>query len=97
VRLIPLIVVACALLLSACGTSTIKVDGAEQSVVDVVFRQTGFRPTDTSCPSGIAAKAGTAFDCHFTGPGRQRYTAHMSITKVDGSRVDFNVRARPSS
>ncbi len=88
---------ATALLLTACsGKVTVKPDGAAQSVVDVVSSQTGFHPTDVKCPSGVEAKVGQEFDCHFTGPEGKQYTAHMRITKVDGERVEFDVRSRPS-
>jgi hypothetical protein len=83
--------------LTAChAKSTVKPDGAAQSVVDVVSSQTGFHPTDVHCPSGVEAKVGQEFDCHFTGPEGKPYTAHMRITKVDGERVEFDVRSRPS-
>ena len=88
---------ATAVLLTAChAKATVKPDGAAQSVVDVVSSQTGFRPTDVHCPSGVEAKVGQEFDCHFTGPEGKQYTAHMRITKVDGERVEFDVRSRPS-
>lgn len=88
---------AIAILPTACSPkSTVKPEGAAQSVVDVVSGQTGFHPTDVRCPSGVEAKAGQEFDCHFTGPEGKPYTAHMRITKVDGERVDFDVRSRPS-
>ncbi len=84
-------------ILAACSPkSTVKPEGAAQSVVDVVSSQTGVHPTDVHCPSGVEAKAGQEFDCHFTGPEGKPYTAHMRITKVDGERVDFDVRSRPS-
>jgi Domain of unknown function (DUF4333) len=58
-----------ALQLTSCSPkSTIKPDGAAQSVVDVVSKQTGFHPSDVRCPSGVEAKVGGQFDCHFTGP-----------------------------
>ncbi len=86
-----------ALQLAGCGQkATVKPDGAAQSVVDVVSGQTGFRPTDVSCPSGVEAKVGQEFDCHFTGPEGKRYTAHMRITKVEGEQVVFDVKSRPS-
>ncbi|HEX5254161.1 MAG TPA: DUF4333 domain-containing protein [Mycobacterium sp.] len=82
---------------AACSSkTTVKADGAAQSVVDVVSRQTGFRPTDVHCPSGVEAKVGGQFDCHFTGPEGKQYTANMRITKVDGDRVDFAVNTHPS-
>ncbi|KLO35313.1 hypothetical protein ABW17_24160 [Mycobacterium nebraskense] len=86
-----------ALQLTACSSkTTVKPDGAAQSVVDVVSSQTGFRPNDVSCPSGVEAKVGQEFDCHFTGPEGKRYTAHMRITIVDGEQVVFDVKSRPS-
>jgi uncharacterized protein DUF4333 len=80
--------------LAGCG-KTIKPDGAAQSVVDVVSKQTGFKPTDVNCPSGVNAKVGQEFDCHFTGP-EGPYVAHMRITKVDGDNVEFDVQTRRS-
>jgi len=82
---------------TACGAkATVKPAGAAQAVVDVVSGQTGFHPTDVNCPSGVEAKVGQEFDCHFTGPEGKPYTAHMRITKVNGERVDFDVRSRRS-
>lgn len=78
-----------ALLVAGCG-STIKPEGAAQSVVDMVSKQTGFKPTDVKCPSGVEAKVGTEFDCHFTGP-EGPYTAKMKVTKVDGEQVEFYI------
>jgi uncharacterized protein DUF4333 len=100
-RAFPLLVSFTALLaagglLTACGESTVEPDGAEQSVVDVVSRKTGFRPTDVSCPSGVEAEVGGTFDCEFTGPEGRPYTAKMRIVKVEGERVVFQVNSRPS-
>jgi hypothetical protein len=78
-----------------CGTSTVRPKGAEHSVVDVVSRQTGFRPTDVHCPSGVDAKEGGAFECGFTGPKGEPYVAHMKILKVEGEKVVFHVTTRP--
>ena len=83
-------------LLAGCGTNTVKPDGAERSVADVVSRKTGFHPTDVSCPSGIEAEVGGTFNCRFTGPAGKPYVARMSIIEVDGERVVFQVRSRPS-
>ena len=83
--------------LAGCSSkATIKPDGAAQSVVDVVSKQTGFHPTDVHCPSGVEAKVGGQFDCHFTGPEGTPYVANMRITKVDGERVEFDVKTHPS-
>src|SRR5438874_3436416 len=85
-----------AVFLAGCGTSTIKPQGAAQSVVDVVSRQTGYHPTDVRCPSGVDAKVGGTFQCHFTGPGGQRYTASLRIVSIKGQRVVFYVSTRPT-
>lgn len=81
--------------LTGCGQKVIKPEGAQQSVVDIVSRQTGFHPQDVKCPSGVDAKTGNAFDCHFTGPNSTRYVAHVRITAVQGQRVSFYITARP--
>lgn len=84
-------------LAAGCSSkSTVKPDGAAQSVVDVVAKQTGFHPSDVHCPSGVEAKVGVQFDCHFTGPEGKEYTANMKITKVNGEEVDFAVNSHPS-
>lgn len=82
-------VLSLAVLLSACGTSEIKPSGAEQSIIELVSSKTGIKPGNVTCPSGVEAKVGNTFDCHFTGPHGTKYTAHMKITKVHGSSVDF--------
>jgi len=89
-----LIVGVLTLQLSACG-STIKPDGAAQSVTDMVSSKTGFHPTDVKCPSGIDAKVGGEFDCTFTGP-EGPYKAHLKITSVDGEKVGFDIKTSRS-
>ncbi|MBY0285823.1 MAG: DUF4333 domain-containing protein [Mycobacteriaceae bacterium] len=88
--------VAIAVLIAGCG-STIKPEGAAQSVVDLVKKQTGFEPTDVKCPEGVEAKVGTKFECKFTGPEATEYTADMRITKVEGDDVEFYIETKPSS
>ena len=87
--------VVSALFVSGCG-STINPDGAAKSVVDVVSRQTKFKPKDVTCPSGVDAEVGAEFDCKFTGPEGKEYTAHMKVTKVDGENVEFYVESKLS-
>lgn len=80
---------------AGCGTATIRPDGAQRSVTDVVVRDTGFRPTDVRCPSDVEAKVGGTFDCTFTGPEPKPYVAHVRIEKVDGETVRFFVTTQP--
>jgi serine/threonine protein kinase len=71
-------------------SSTIKPDGAAQSVVDLVSEKTDFKPTDVKCPDGVEAEVGGTFDCTFTGPDGD-YLAHMKIDKIDGEQVLFDI------
>jgi hypothetical protein len=84
-------------LLSACGGSN-KIDPGTTAkyVGDVVSQQTGFRPVDVRCPSGVPANAGGRLNCHFTGP-EGPYTAYLRIVKVEGRRVAFDLKTQPSS
>lgn len=84
-----------AFLLVGCGESTVRPEGAERSVVDVVSRETGFRPKDVRCPSDVEAEVGGTFECSFTGP-EGPYVAHMKMLEVDGERVVFRVTTRPA-
>jgi Domain of unknown function (DUF4333) len=90
-----LLIGAVALQVAGCSKSTIKPDGAAKSVTDMVSEQTGFKPTDVSCPSGVEAKVGVEFECHFSGP-EGPYTAHMKITKVNGEDVVFDIKTQRS-
>jgi hypothetical protein len=90
------VIVCLAVLLAACGKSTVRPHATEQTVADFVFKQTGFRATDVRCPSGIPAKVGSTFDCHFTGP-EGPYTAHVRITSVHGQRATEDIVTRPSA
>jgi hypothetical protein len=97
VRRTPLAVTCLAVLLSGCGASTIRPHASEQTIADFVFKKTSFRPTDVRCPSGIPAKVGSTFDCHFTGPDGP-YVAHVRLTSVHGeSAIDYIVTRRVGS
>jgi Domain of unknown function (DUF4333) len=89
------LVASLAMLLAGCG-STIKPEGAAQSVVDLVSKQTGFKPNDVKCPSGVDAEVGKEFECHFTGPEGKEYTAQMKVTKVEGDNVEFYIKTAPT-
>ena len=89
------LVASLAMLLAGCG-STIKPEGAASSVVDLVSKQTGFKPNDVKCPSGVDAEVGKEFNCHFTGPEGKDYTANMKVTKVEGDDVQFYIKTAPS-
>ncbi|MBW0019949.1 MAG: DUF4333 domain-containing protein [Mycobacterium sp.] len=87
-----------AMVLGVAGCSSkmvIKPEVAAKSVVNLESQKTGFTPTDVRCPSGVEAKVGATFDCHFTGPDGP-YTAHMRVTKVDGQDLTFDIKTQRS-
>ncbi len=86
--------IALALGLVACGDKTINTDAAEKTVSDLVIEQTGFEPTDMSCPSDVKAETGQTFECDFTGP-EGPYVAFVRVTEVDGDDATFFIRTRP--
>jgi outer membrane murein-binding lipoprotein Lpp len=55
------LVASLAMALAGCG-STIKPEGAAGSVTDLVSKQTGFKPEDVKCPSGVDAEVGKQFE-----------------------------------
>jgi hypothetical protein len=87
-----------ALQLAGCGAQgvapgTLKPEVAAKSVENLVSKQTGFDPTDVKCPSGVKAKVGQEFDCHYTGPDGH-YTAHLKVTKIQGDDVLFDITTK---
>ena len=78
--------------LAACGKSVILERPTEQLVSDAVYHHTGFRPTDVRCPSGVSARVGGRFQCHFSGPDGP-YTAYMRITSVHGQHVTYDIQS----
>ena len=47
------------------------------------------------CPSGVPAKVGETFQCHFTGP-EGPYTAYIRILKVEGEKAIDRIVTRPT-
>jgi hypothetical protein len=88
-----LVVVLLPLLLAACGQSVILPRPTALVVTKFVHQRTGFLPNDVSCPSGVPAKVGGTFQCHFTGPDG-KYIAYMKITSVKGTRVDYQIQTQ---
>ncbi|MBJ7466749.1 MAG: DUF4333 domain-containing protein [Mycolicibacterium sp.] len=91
-RAFMIVLASLALIVTGCG-STIKPEGAAQSVTDLVSKETGFTPTDVACPDGVKAEAGTEFECTFTGPDGD-YVAAVKVTKVEGENVEFYIQSK---
>jgi Domain of unknown function (DUF4333) len=90
---------AVALQLTGCSatvkTNTVRPERAAQAVTELVSQKTGFNPTDVTCPSGVEAKVGVEFQCHFTGP-EGPYTADVKITKVNGEDLEWDIKTHRS-
>jgi hypothetical protein len=80
-----------AVVIAGCGQLVVIPSGAEQAVRQLVSTRTKTRAVDISCPSGVSAKVGATFDCHFKTPDGSKYVAHMRITSVTGKAVDFRI------
>jgi hypothetical protein len=88
--------VALAAVLSGCGTLEVIPSGAERVIHQLELSRAHVSVTNVSCPSGIDAKVGLTFYCHFLAPGGAKYTARMRIVKVQGTSVGYEIASYPS-
>lgn len=88
-------VLAVALLIAACGKLVIIQDKTQTLIKNFVQSHAGVTATDVHCPSGVAAKKGNTFDCHFTADG-QKFVAHLHILRIKGDSVFYNIQTAPS-
>jgi Domain of unknown function (DUF4333) len=79
-----------ALLLGGCGGLVVIPSGAERAIRQLVLSKTSLHAQNISCPSGVSAKVGNTFECHFQADG-SKYVAHMLITGIHGKSVDFQI------
>jgi hypothetical protein len=86
-----------ALLLAGCGTKPLEIipGGAETAIRNAIKQHTGLPATNVRCPSGVHAKAGNTFACHFSAGG-QNYIAHMHILRIKGHAVTYDVTTSPA-
>jgi hypothetical protein len=92
-----LAVVAClATVLAACGGSgspkTVDPASVEAAIRADVVRQGGSLKTIT-CPAGVRAEPGTAFDCAIALADGTKAVAHVTMTTAD--RFDFTTAKTP--
>jgi hypothetical protein len=92
---VALFVGAATLGLSGCGAAVISADSAQKSVADFVAKNTEVTASDVKCPDKTEAKVGVEFDCTFTAPDGD-YVAHLKITKVDGTDVEYDIESKPA-
>jgi hypothetical protein len=77
-----------AVLIAGCGGSVISASAAESVLAKGFKNSTGGTATHVSCPSGVDAKVGEKFTCHFTSEGTS-YVGYMAVEKIQGTSVYF--------
>ncbi len=80
------------LVLTACGTATIKTDEVESTIAQQ-FAAKGVRLTDVSCEDGVKAEAGAPLRCTALNPAGTKLVLEGRVTKVKGDRGSFQVKA----
>lgn len=78
--------------LSGCGEKTVKSDQAETIISDQ-FKQQGIPITEVTCPDDIKAAVGTPVACTALNPSKTTLKLEGKITKVDGDKARFEVKA----
>jgi hypothetical protein len=81
--------------LAACGgsdTKTVDASSVERAIRADITRQGGALKTIT-CPDGVKAKPGAAFDCTIALPNGSKAVAHVTMTSA--TRFDFTTAKGP--
>ncbi|MDO9407686.1 DUF4333 domain-containing protein [Patulibacter sp.] len=86
------IAVAAGLGLSACGTSTIKTDQVESTIVKQ-FAAQGVKLTDVDCEDGVKAEVDARINCTALNPTETKLVLEGKVTKIDGDKGSFQVKA----
>ena len=86
------IALVAALGLSACGTSTIDNAQVESTIVKQ-FQAQGIALKDVSCEDGIDAEVGAPVSCTGLNPVDTKLFLEGKVTKVDGDKGSFQVKA----
>lgn len=87
------VVVATALAAAGCGETVIDSGKAEGAVKENLQHVLGRRVASVDCPSGVAVKAGSSFECAVHLAGGETKTATLTIrdreadTEVTGLRA----------
>ena len=81
--------------LAACGgsdTKTVDSSSVERAIRADITRQGGALKSIT-CPNGVKAKQGAAFDCTIALPDGSKAVAHVTMTSA--TRFDFTTAKGP--
>jgi hypothetical protein len=80
---------AAALALAGCGNATLDPKSGEQLIRQVVAKDKLGTLVSVSCPSGLAPKTGTSFNCKvtITPPSGKTESGAITVHIVPGSKV----------
>lgn len=90
-----LVAAALATALSSC-TATVAQSDVEKQITSKLALNDGSHPDSASCPGDLDAKVGATMTCTATA-GSDTADIKVTVTKVDGSDVNFDIEAVPSS
>jgi hypothetical protein len=80
------------LVLTGCsGTPTVAQSDVEDQVSTQLAKQVGQTPDGVSCPGDLTGEVGEEMRCELTAGG-QTIGLTVTVTKVDGSDVGFDIQ-----
>ncbi|MER6139822.1 DUF4333 domain-containing protein [Streptomyces sparsogenes] len=94
--------VAAAVLLVGCSASVevkkssppkLSSDKLATTVADKLAASTGQAKPDITCPDDLVGKDGTTTRCKLTADDGSTLGVTVTVTSVDGSRINFDVKA----
>lgn len=100
ILLIPVAVLASAVVLSACegevsvgGEDTISASELEKQTSNALTAKTGEKPASVTCPEDLDAKKGETEVCEIEDQAGNLYDGTITITSVDDDgNAEFNVK-----
>lgn len=84
------VVLPCALLLSACGTKSVSKDTVESQIKSGLGGQAPAKIKAVKCPGDLDAKVGKSETCTITLVTGARYAVRAKVKTVDGGNATFD-------
>jgi hypothetical protein len=78
--------------LVGCGEKTIKTDEVESTIV-TQFAAQGVKLTEVKCDDGVKAEVDAKISCTALNPSQTTLNLEGKVTKVDGDKGSFQVKA----
>jgi hypothetical protein len=82
-----------ALVLSGCGTASIKRSELETQTQRALTKSVGKQAPKAVCPDELEAKKGAETRCHMDFPESKRLGITVTVSAVDGDKARFAVAA----